>query len=122
MRERETWARRRPLPPALSPEGRGSKTEMRSGEASPHRAAVEPASPGHQLLLRGEAAQRRRGVFTATPRTVPPGRTCPRDRKSTRLNSSHSQISYAVFCLKKITIINTLVDRVSDRVITYGQF
>src|SRR5689334_25376409 len=25
----------------------------------------------------------------------------PRDRKSTRLNSSHSSISYAVFCLKK---------------------
>src|SRR2546430_12877870 len=25
----------------------------------------------------------------------------PADRKSTRLNSSHSQISYAVFCLKK---------------------
>src|SRR2546430_10217902 len=31
---------------------------------------------------------------SATPRT-------PVDRKSTRLNSSHSQISYAVFCLKK---------------------
>src|SRR5205085_8910651 len=32
------------------------------------------------------------------------GRVCPapcEDRKSTRLNSSHSQISYAVFCLKK---------------------
>src|SRR2546427_4791971 len=29
-----------------------------------------------------------------------PGET-PIDRKSTRLNSSHSQISYAVFCLKK---------------------
>src|SRR2546430_6596238 len=28
-------------------------------------------------------------------------RRCRRDRKSTRLNSSHSQISYAVFCLKK---------------------
>src|SRR6266478_8763419 len=31
-------------------------------------------------------------------------RPCPdscKDRKSTRLNSSHSQISYAVFCLKK---------------------
>src|SRR5688572_367282 len=27
--------------------------------------------------------------------------TSPIDRKSTRLNSSHSQISYAVFCLKK---------------------
>src|SRR2546430_2861644 len=29
----------------------------------------------------------------------------PRDRKSTRLNSSHSQISYAVFCLKKKNIV-----------------
>src|SRR2546430_10498643 len=29
------------------------------------------------------------------------------DRKSTRLNSSHSQISYAVFCLKKKIKINT---------------
>src|SRR2546430_3309534 len=28
-------------------------------------------------------------------------RVRPQDRKSTRLNSSHSQISYAVFCLKK---------------------
>src|SRR2546421_7196221 len=28
-------------------------------------------------------------------------RSVPRDRKSTRLNSSHDQISYAVFCLKK---------------------
>src|SRR2546427_3862410 len=28
-------------------------------------------------------------------------RCVERDRKSTRLNSSHSQISYAVFCLKK---------------------
>src|SRR5256886_11394198 len=27
--------------------------------------------------------------------------TAEQDRKSTRLNSSHSQISYAVFCLKK---------------------
>src|SRR2546430_3852410 len=30
-----------------------------------------------------------------------PGQRYWRDRKSTRLNSSHSQISYAVFCLKK---------------------
>src|SRR2546430_11292827 len=30
-----------------------------------------------------------------------------RDRKSTRLNSSHSQISYAVFCLKKKKHQNT---------------
>src|SRR2546430_7709294 len=35
---------------------------------------------------------------------APPGPQPPQlslDRKSTRLNSSHSQISYAVFCLKK---------------------
>src|SRR2546430_6618188 len=31
------------------------------------------------------------------------------DRKSTRLNSSHSQISYAVFCLKKKKKITVLV-------------
>src|SRR5688572_31028293 len=31
-----------------------------------------------------------------------------RDRKSTRLNSSHSQISYAVFCLKKKTTKRTI--------------
>src|SRR2546427_8121545 len=30
-----------------------------------------------------------------------PRHAIARDRKSTRLNSSHSQISYAVFCLKK---------------------
>src|SRR3712207_8574897 len=29
-----------------------------------------------------------------------------RDRKSTRLNSSHANISYAVFCLKKKNILN----------------
>src|SRR5438270_7493423 len=34
------------------------------------------------------------------PRAHASASTC-RDRKSTRLNSSHSQISYAVFCLKK---------------------
>src|SRR5256886_8741674 len=33
--------------------------------------------------------------------TLPPDVLKKLDRKSTRLNSSHSQISYAVFCLKK---------------------
>src|SRR2546427_9192197 len=35
------------------------------------------------------------------------------DRKSTRLNSSHSQISYAVFCLKKKKKIERSRDEVS---------
>src|SRR2546430_13534593 len=34
-----------------------------------------------------------------------------RDRKSTRLNSSHSQISYAVFCLKKKNKTKTIFTR-----------
>src|SRR5216683_4849242 len=34
-------------------------------------------------------------------RTGPGARNTSADRKSTRLNSSHDQISYAVFCLKK---------------------
>src|SRR2546430_8445372 len=42
-------------------------------------------------------------VSSASPRaTASAWRDPPsQDRKSTRLNSSHSQISYAVFCLKK---------------------
>src|SRR2546430_6136085 len=34
---------------------------------------------------------------------------CFADRKSTRLNSSHSQISYAVFCLKKKKKFNQVI-------------
>src|SRR5256886_16837996 len=40
-----------------------------------------------------------RAAGRAMSMSVPSGGE--RDRKSTRLNSSHSQISYAVFCLKK---------------------
>src|SRR5204863_7368021 len=39
-------------------------------------------------------ANRNRGTFMARPNLIV-------DRKSTRLNSSHVEISYAVFCLKK---------------------
>src|SRR2546427_7606224 len=46
-----------------------------------------------------------RDVASSRPSEPPMTRglpvTTPGDRKSTRLNSSHSQISYAVFCLKK---------------------
>src|SRR5688572_32379735 len=41
-------------------------------------------------------------------RDVPDVELDDRDRKSTRLNSSHSQISYAVFCLKKKKKKNTV--------------
>src|SRR5437588_9776152 len=43
-----------------------------------------------------------------------------RDRKSTRLNSSHTVISYAVFCLKKKKKTNTKTRRMSmSRLRTY---
>src|SRR5205085_7103701 len=38
-----------------------------------------------------------------------------RDRKSTRLNSSHSQISYAVFCLKKKNENKTALQKLHKR-------
>src|SRR2546427_6950020 len=40
-------------------------------------------------------------LYYGNPRVSSPRYDLSLDRKSTRLNSSHSQISYAVFCLKK---------------------
>src|SRR2546430_8485236 len=56
-----------------------------------------PISRRSGSATRGSAARRPRR--SARRRSGAPGRL--KDRKSTRLNSSHSQISYAVFCLKK---------------------
>src|SRR5690606_42028057 len=76
------------------------------------RAEIEPAHPDHRPTepriapvhgpvtdLQGATTEHRR---VRRPRSVEvlPDRQ-PRDRKSTRLNSSHVKISYAVFCLKK---------------------
>src|SRR2546422_6134634 len=52
------------------------------------------------LCLPGPAAPRSRHACTAL-HLDGGGRGGRRDRKSTRLNSSHGYISYAVFCLKK---------------------
>src|SRR2546430_9852388 len=41
------------------------------------------------------------GPLKGMPDSASAAEAPSRDRKSTRLNSSHSQISYAVFCLKK---------------------
>src|SRR3712207_7027062 len=60
-----------------------------------------PARPARRAGTESELAahpapQRRPG-----PRVLEPERRDSEDRKSTRLNSSHANISYAVFCLKK---------------------
>src|SRR5579864_9601035 len=49
---------------------------------------------------RRDGAGTRRSAVAAVDRAAAPA---VRDRKSTRLNSSHMSISYAVFCLKKKT-------------------
>src|SRR3712207_7235580 len=41
------------------------------------------------------------GAHSTTYASIAKYSASPRDRKSTRLNSSHANISYAVFCLKK---------------------
>src|SRR3712207_8843748 len=51
-------------------------------------------------VTRAESPGAGAGRGCAVPSTAAEERRC-RDRKSTRLNSSHANISYAVFCLKK---------------------
>src|SRR3712207_7466548 len=65
-------------------------------------------SPGKGYVLRESlplSRARGRGAAGYPPRRVDGGEGSSyvgiRDRKSTRLNSSHANISYAVFCLKK---------------------
>src|SRR2546430_6938357 len=53
------------------------------------------------LVINPYNNQARKGLEFLVTKTGTPSRVPPADRKSTRLNSSHSQISYAVFCLKK---------------------
>src|SRR5204862_7887444 len=74
-----------------------SRGGQREGDRRLSQEAIRPPQGTGQAGERGpEVGGRRRG-------TTPCGNfwsTLP-DRKSTRLNSSHVEISYAVFCLKK---------------------
>src|SRR3989475_4986047 len=58
---------------------------------------------GDQLIVTGPASQLHaiQERLKARGLAVQSAEVAMTDRKSTRLNSSHSQISYAVFCLKK---------------------
>src|SRR2546427_11456527 len=57
--------------------------------------------PYTTLFRSHHRAERERRVREQHLLDVESGAHLEQDRKSTRLNSSHSQISYAVFCLKK---------------------
>src|SRR5260221_10888098 len=58
-----------------------------------------PPAPSSRPAGRARRGETQGGRHHARPRSHRPRRR--RDRKSTRLNSSHTVISYAVFCLKK---------------------
>src|SRR3712207_7085417 len=67
----------------------------------PYTTLFRSARPGE---LHSRPALQRRAAGAARPRGPGEGgheHLPGRDRKSTRLNSSHANISYAVFCLKK---------------------
>src|SRR6266487_6777732 len=59
------------------------------------------AVPGPQLPGTGQLPAPAPGLAALPVPECPASRPAGRDRKSTRLNSSHPSISYAVFCLKK---------------------
>src|SRR5687768_18031875 len=56
---------------------------------------------GHRPLRHRQGAQADEPADGAPAAPQRPGGAAAADRKSTRLNSSHGYISYAVFCLKK---------------------
>src|SRR5688572_32762744 len=86
--------------------GRGGKAisaRMRRNKAERRKTGVMPPCFSDQMATMSRISTRRPMMITVVEIVTvdwPPARTSL-DRKSTRLNSSHSQISYAVFCLKK---------------------
>src|SRR3712207_8923521 len=89
---------RRPPRSTLFPYTTLFRSEQRTHHHRP-RGGAPAALLADARPLRGLAAQPAARRLRAGARLRPGGRGA--DRKSTRLNSSHANISYAVFCLKK---------------------
>src|SRR5256886_6148745 len=87
-------------------------TLFRSGRGGVHRLGRGRGGDrrGDADLPRSRLAGCREGAIATDPRRARGGDRARgrEDRKSTRLNSSHSQISYAVFCLKKKNLTRKL--------------
>src|SRR3712207_7908647 len=64
-------------------------------------AASTESSPSAARIGGGMASERRAAANRAADAGPSNVSRASKDRKSTRLNSSHANISYAVFCLKK---------------------
>src|SRR5688572_30854118 len=72
-----------------------------AGERSGIAAAQAEVADARDEVEDPEAGDDKEGQLGEGPGQRKQARPERQDRKSTRLNSSHSQISYAVFCLKK---------------------
>src|SRR2546430_7600074 len=72
------------------------------GDLAGQRADV--VGPARQLLLEHVARSLQRDLICHPCPQLLGRKWLREDRKSTRLNSSHSQISYVVFCFKEITL------------------
>src|SRR5438445_520520 len=91
---------------SLHPRGLPSFPTRRSSDlpapdpgSFPARASCNP--PGHQRHDSHEHGSLEEATVSLRTPGEQPARHGQQDRKSTRLNSSHANISYAVFCLKK---------------------
>src|SRR5207245_4557771 len=82
------------------------------GVADAVRGKAEPQASGLVQGLSLPSGQLEEGATGGSEGGVPLWGAVParRDRKSTRLNSSHGSISYAVFCLKKKKTITNLTN------------
>src|SRR2546430_9744430 len=76
-------------------------TLFRSGADVHEIQKARRVRPVHLELAQGRAIEEPGALSDRCRLALRGGVECLADRKSTRLNSSHSQISYAVFCLKK---------------------
>src|SRR5690554_7244801 len=92
-----------PRDPPSSPTRRSSDLTGRAATFRSRSARGRQATPWSCRCARNARASVLRGYPSRRPcrSTVASRRRSPLDRKSTRLNSSHVRISYAVFCLKK---------------------
>src|SRR5947209_10496129 len=78
-------------------------------------------SPGDITLIHNGVLVLDRAVPRVRNDQCQPGMTEMRDRKSTRLNSSHANISYAVFCLKKKKTTHQSISSDNDNTIRHTQ-
>src|SRR5688572_31690459 len=83
--------------PFLAEQPRDAIRPQRDADRRPRRRV--PVDQRADRAPRPDALEERRR--TGDPRRRGRDVAAPLDRKSTRLNSSHSQITYAVLCLKK---------------------